>query len=59
MIRSRALYTGLLYLLLPRVLIRMWLRGRKERGYPEHIGERFGRYACPRLPGCILSLIHI
>ena len=53
MIRSRALYTALLYLLLPRVLLRLWLRGRKEHGYRRHIGERFARFAGPRLQRCV------
>lgn len=40
----RALYTLLGYLLLPFVPLRLWWRGRREPGYREHIGERFGRY---------------
>lgn len=40
----RALYTALVYLVLPLLPLRLWWRGRKEPGYREHIGERFGRY---------------
>jgi 3-deoxy-D-manno-octulosonic-acid transferase len=42
---ARGLYTLLLWLLLPWLPIRLWWRGRKEPGYREHVGERFGRYA--------------
>ncbi|MBI3041314.1 MAG: lipid IV(A) 3-deoxy-D-manno-octulosonic acid transferase [Betaproteobacteria bacterium] len=41
----RFLYTLLLYLLLPYVLLRLLWRARRQRGYLEHVGERFGRYA--------------
>jgi hypothetical protein len=40
----RALYTLLGYLILPFAPLRLWWRGRREPGYREHIGERFGRY---------------
>ncbi len=40
----RALYTLLGYLVLPLLPLRLWWRGRREPGYREHIGERFGRY---------------
>lgn len=40
----RALYTLAWYLLLPLLPLRLWWRGRKEPGYREHVGERFGRY---------------
>ena len=40
----RALYTLLGYLVLPLVPLRLWWRGRREPGYREHVGERFGRY---------------
>ncbi len=53
MIRSRRLYTVLLYLLAPRVLFRLWRRGAREPGYRRDIAERFGRYAGPRLEHCI------
>ena len=40
----RALYTLVWWLALPLVLLRLWLRGRKEPGYRQHIGERLGYY---------------
>lgn len=40
----RALYTLVLAASLPLVLLRLWWRGRREAGYRESIGERFGRY---------------
>jgi len=45
----RRLYSLMWWLALPLVLIRLWLRGREERGYRRHWGERLGRYG-PRLP---------
>ncbi len=53
MIRWRFLYTALLYLMLPRVLVHLWLRGRKEHGYREHIAERFGRFAGAPVQQCV------
>ena len=44
MSRSRLLYTLLLYLLLPYVLLRLAWRARRQSGYLEHVSERFGRY---------------
>ncbi len=41
---ARFLYTLLLYLLLPYVLARLVWRARRQRGYLEHVGERFGYY---------------
>ncbi len=35
-------YSALWWLLLPVALLRLWWRGRKEAGYRQHIGERFG-----------------
>jgi len=40
----RTLYTLLLRLALPLVLLRLWWRGRREPGYREFVAERFGRY---------------
>lgn len=51
--QSRFAYNLLLFLMLPRALWRLWRRGRYEQGYRQNIGERFGRYAPPRLDGCI------
>ena len=44
----RALYTALLALALPFILLRLWWRGRRERGYRSHVGERLGYYELPR-----------
>jgi 3-deoxy-D-manno-octulosonic-acid transferase len=44
MIPWRGLYTLLLYLLVPFILVRLWWRGRRQPGYRIHIGERFGFY---------------
>ena len=41
---SRLAYSALAYALLPAALARLAWRGRREPGYLEHIGERFGRY---------------
>ena len=38
----RALYTLLMHVAMPLILLRLWLRGRVESGYRMHIGERFG-----------------
>ena len=47
----RAVYTLLLWLALPWIAIKLWIRGRRESGYAENIGERFGRYRIEtRLP---------
>jgi len=42
----RTLYTLLWHLALPLAPLRLWWRGRREPGYREHIGERYGRYDC-------------
>ena len=41
---GRCLYTTMWWLVLPLLPVRLWWRGRKEAGYRERIGERFGRY---------------
>jgi 3-deoxy-D-manno-octulosonic-acid transferase len=41
---ARTLYTLLWYCALPALPLRLWWRGRREPGYREHVGERFGRY---------------
>ncbi|MES2353775.1 MAG: lipid IV(A) 3-deoxy-D-manno-octulosonic acid transferase [Pseudomonadota bacterium] len=41
---ARSFYTALIYLLLPLAYLRLRWRARKEPGYGQHIGERFGRY---------------
>ena len=40
---ARTLYQILLWLALPVVPLRLWWRSRREPGYGERIGERFGR----------------
>ncbi|HTP62346.1 MAG TPA: 3-deoxy-D-manno-octulosonic acid transferase [Burkholderiales bacterium] len=40
----RALYTLVLRAAAPFVLLRLWWRGRREPGYRQWMGERFGRY---------------
>jgi 3-deoxy-D-manno-octulosonic-acid transferase len=49
----RLAYTLLLYLMVPRILVRLWWRSRKEPAYGEHINERFARYHEPRREACI------
>jgi 3-deoxy-D-manno-octulosonic-acid transferase len=44
----KTLYTILLRLALPFILVRLWLRGRRERGYRDAVTERFGIYALER-----------
>jgi 3-deoxy-D-manno-octulosonic-acid transferase len=41
----RILYSIAWWLVLPLVLTRLWLRGRKEPGYRQHWGERLGFYS--------------
>ena len=43
----RLLYTLLLWLALPLVLLRLAWRGRRQPEYLQQVGERFGRYASP------------
>ena len=40
----RALYSVLLYALMPLALLRLWWRGRRQAGYRRHVLERFGFY---------------
>lgn len=49
----RLLYTLLLYLLIPFVLLRLWWRGRRNPGYRQRAAERFGIYQRPVPEGCI------
>ncbi|WP_323072776.1 lipid IV(A) 3-deoxy-D-manno-octulosonic acid transferase [Mycetohabitans endofungorum] len=41
----RVLYRALWYLVAPLAVVRLVVRSRRERGYIEHIGERFGHTA--------------
>ncbi len=45
----RAIYNALWWIVAPLAVLRLLIRSRKERGYREHIGERFG-YTRGRLP---------
>ncbi|MEX3526886.1 MAG: lipid IV(A) 3-deoxy-D-manno-octulosonic acid transferase [Burkholderia sp.] len=41
----RAVYRALWWIVTPAAVVRLFWRSRKERGYREHIGERFGHLA--------------
>ncbi|MDF3081816.1 lipid IV(A) 3-deoxy-D-manno-octulosonic acid transferase [Burkholderia sola] len=41
----RAIYRALWWLVAPAAVVRLYVRARKEHGYREHIGERFGHVA--------------
>lgn len=45
----RVVYNALWWLIAPLAVLRLFVRSRKERGYREHIGERFG-YGRGRVP---------
>jgi len=45
----RAIYNALWWLIAPLAVLRLMIRSRKERGYREHVCERFGR-AGGRIP---------
>ena len=44
----RRLYSALLALSMPLILLRLWWRGRREPGYRRHVAERLGCYDLPR-----------
>ena len=44
----RRLYSTLLAICMPLILLRLWWRGRREPGYRRNVGERLGRYELPR-----------
>jgi len=50
----RRLYTALWWTALPALPVRLWWRGRRERGYREHVRERFGRYDVARPAGEVI-----
>lgn len=51
---ARWLYTALFYLAVPLLGLRLWQRARKNPGYGERIGERFGLYPDQAAPqGCL------
>ncbi|WP_027796593.1 lipid IV(A) 3-deoxy-D-manno-octulosonic acid transferase [Paraburkholderia acidipaludis] len=45
----RAVYRAAWWLVAPLAVLRLFIRSRREHGYREHIGERFG-YSAGRLP---------
>ena len=45
----RAIYRAAWWLIAPLAVLRLFIRSRRERGYREHIGERFG-FSAGRLP---------
>lgn len=49
----RFFYTFLLLAATPLILLRLWLRGRREPGYRQHIGERFGDFTQAKLHDAI------
>ncbi len=49
----RFLYTFLLLAATPLILLRLWLRGRREPGYRQNISERFGDFTQAKLRGAI------
>jgi 3-deoxy-D-manno-octulosonic-acid transferase len=55
----RAVYRALWWIVAPIAVLRLMIRSRRERGYREHIGERFG-FARGRLPedGAPLIWVH-
>ena len=54
---ARAAYNGFIRLMLPLVLARLAWRSRREPGYLQHVGERFGRYDAA-VPSGSLIWIH-
>lgn len=52
----RIIYTLLLYLLVPWILLRLAWRARREPGYLQNVAERFGNYQ--QVPGTPLIWIH-
>ncbi|HXX86092.1 MAG TPA: lipid IV(A) 3-deoxy-D-manno-octulosonic acid transferase [Casimicrobiaceae bacterium] len=47
---ARGLYTALAFAAVPFLPMKLWWRGRREAGYRQAIGERFGRYATSAVP---------
>ena len=52
----RYLYTLLLYLLVPWIVLRLLWRSLREPGYRQYLGERFGTYR--KIPGAPLVWVH-
>lgn len=53
----RTVYSLLITLALPFALVRLWWRARRQPGYLQHVGERFGHYA-PRRDDTPLIWVH-
>ena len=53
----RRLYSALLALSMPLILLRLWWRGRREPGYRRHVAERLGRYDLPRAERLVWVLV--
>ena len=51
---ARLAYTALVHAALPFARLRLAWRARREPGYAEHIGERFGRYAAEAPPAPLI-----
>ncbi|MBA5607672.1 lipid IV(A) 3-deoxy-D-manno-octulosonic acid transferase [Duganella sp. FT3S] len=54
----RIFYSVMWALALPLVLLRLWLRGRKEPGYRQHWGERLGFYGADREKAPLSIWVH-
>jgi 3-deoxy-D-manno-octulosonic-acid transferase len=54
----RLVYRAAWWIVAPLAVVRLLIRSRKERGYREHIGERFGRGPA-RSPGDLAPLIWV
>ncbi|MCA8247716.1 lipid IV(A) 3-deoxy-D-manno-octulosonic acid transferase [Burkholderia multivorans] len=54
----RMIYRALWWLVAPLAVVRLYVRSRKEHGYREHIGERFG-YGAGRAPDDRAPLIWV
>ncbi|MBU9501456.1 lipid IV(A) 3-deoxy-D-manno-octulosonic acid transferase [Burkholderia multivorans] len=54
----RTIYRALWWLVAPLAVVRLYVRSRKEHGYREHIGERFG-YGAGRSPDDRAPLIWV
>ena len=53
-------YSLLLWIVLPLIALKLWLRGRREPGYRQWVGERFGRYtARPDAPVIWLHAVSV
>lgn len=50
---ARALYTAVLHVLLPLIMLRLAWRARRQPGYLQQVGERFGVYGAPPAGPCI------